>query len=477
MESVNVAGSDNRYNIKISTTRPINQAIDQLKIINEGINIDFANVKTEKTTACSHSIGTLVGLEPVHVADSLHQPPDQQSPDNIVNCLCDDVLYNIFEDPSFNSMQLFAIGSVCTRFNHIVMNIFKRKYKGTITLRNEIPHNAPLWLVEQYFRMFGPLISIIDTHIPTSASGLRSNVIFALVTKYCVNISRMNGVVTDCMPATFECPKLHYLDMSIAQTHCLPPVEAFFMRHSQLKAFRFCNQYSTFDIAKILRHLRNLETLTVFNGVRLDDVTYFEQMEQLETLHLIGTPMKVAVRILDTIADGNAQLKTLVLENAAKDIVADFTRWRQLTSLKSVELSHVHYDSEERILNALVGGKVQLERLKVHNIGYIDHNPLVNQICQMQSVKYLSITSINDDSLLRIIRHGQHEEIAVESFEGLTIRGIRMALQQSKHLKKVQIHFALSQGTTVDQHDLNAINALRTKFSIDIKATAITFSG
>lgn len=60
------------------------------------------------------------------VPESLLTPPEQESPQHILNALNDDCLRSIFESNNMEWEDLCSIGSVCSRFNEIVRPVYRR---------------------------------------------------------------------------------------------------------------------------------------------------------------------------------------------------------------------------------------------------------------------------------------------------------------------------------------------------------------
>lgn len=482
-----------RYFISLVTTQSIEQTINARKITIQGMQIHLHDIKTEEAALpslltdhfeepavdfCDFETDTGLfvpfesidfDLDPVPMADSLRQAPDQDSPHNILNILCDDVLQYIFEDPSINSIQLAAIANVCSHFNSIAKDVFKKKYSKGITLHKVIPSNTPLWLLDEYFHTFGPLIPIIDAILPASYN---SEIVLALIIKYCKNIVKLrvaNEQVTMLLP--IKCPKL--INLHLLEPQLNDSSEAFFIQNSQLEVLYLYAPSSTFDIGMVLRHLCNLQTLFLqcLSRLRFDDASFFKHMQHLKTLNL-NVSDKIVDRILNGILDGNVQLETLELHHYA-GIASDHARFGQLTGLKTLDLKYCHVHHMTSIFNALVNGISKLERLCVDSF-CSDANEILNFIAQMKSIKCLKADQIDDANLLRIIRDSkQLSELESENMYGISIKGIQAALKHSEHLKKVKI-FCGDNAVSLDPSILDAINALRMKHSIDLTVVMIT---
>lgn len=351
-----------------------------------------------------------VWKEIIPVADSLLPSPDQQSRQHLLNILCDDVLRMIFEssinDHRFDLKQLVAIANVCTRFRRIAADIFTAKYKGNINF-DHLSVN-PAWVEFELLRAFGRLISEI------SFSGICTSTL-DMVSKYCQNIKGIKCLIKDqglfyreCILPQRLCPKLVNLHLSTMHFYDLRATETFFILNPQLEQLTLDNIGMPFDL-DFLRHLPNLKVLVLHSQcVRYQS---FGQLRYLKSLHL-----------------------------RSEDI--------------------------QRILNELIAGNVQLERLDLS--GEHDNSiEIVNLICQMKSINWLQVNSIDDRSLTRIIESLEHlSEIAID-LSTVTIKGIRHALEHSTHLTKARIH-SIPIDDTIDGGDINAIDEMRRNRPIDL---------
>lgn len=128
----------------------------------------------------------------VHVAETLPNPPDQDSPLHILNALNDDCLFQIFESDELGLTDLGAIGSVCKRFNRITNRIFQRKYNSTTG------DNCDLYMLchlYDHFHCFASTITSIDL------SGLdhldRQPVAFGMIVEHCKHVVSLTCDVVD----------------------------------------------------------------------------------------------------------------------------------------------------------------------------------------------------------------------------------------------------------------------------------------
>lgn len=121
-------------------------------------------------------------------------------------------------------------------------------------------------------------------------------------------------------------------------------------------------------------------------------------------------------------------------------------------------------DVDFGILKALIAGNVQLEQLVV-NHSNID---LVDSICQIKSLTFLKIHSIDDDSLSCLTENLENLTEIRTRWSNVTTKGIRLALQRSATLTNALFCFN-SADKTISYSDINAIDEARTSRSIHLK--------
>lgn len=215
-------------------------------------------------------------------------------------------------------------------------------------------------------------------------------------------------------------PKLVSLHLGCMKLDGLRSTEHFFRSHPQLEQLTYVYIGTHFCVASILSHLSNLKALN---------------------LRFVGQ-------------------------------VRDAECFRLLKKLRSLQLN-AFIDAEQTILNELIAGEVQLERLQLH-IDRYSNVPLTDLICQITSINWLEIDSIDDGSLSRIIQNLEHlTEIHISSSK-LTIGGIRHALDQSTVLRTANIH-ARRINQTIDTEDINAIDELRKSRPIDLDIHMVVY--
>ncbi|XP_031637591.1 uncharacterized protein LOC116350022 isoform X2 [Contarinia nasturtii] len=89
------------------------------------------------------------------IEDILLQPPDKESPKNILNALNDDCLYEVFK--RMHPSNYVLIGNVCVRFDRILKEMIGRKYKNKMFHITDI-QLFTLFQADDYLRYFGSSI-------------------------------------------------------------------------------------------------------------------------------------------------------------------------------------------------------------------------------------------------------------------------------------------------------------------------------
>lgn len=491
---------------------PIEREIDQHGVISEGIFVDVSGIKTVKHNSPNLPFGDYIALEPIAIANELLQAPASYSPQNMLNILCDHILRDIFKDPKFNSMQLLAISNVCKRFNDIANDVGTKRHTGKLMLHNKMPYCGSLWLLEDYLRMYGHLITTVETY----GTRLNGDITYALVSKYCENVVAIKGNFWNAEQSIFESQvflkDFHGFDAPAIDSPILPPIAP--PLTPLLTSMPTTQAFLSFLTQPY--QPPNMQQPSSSDGT-LGSVTFFGQMKHLKSLHLIDTPIHATVRILSAIFEGNVELETLQLERAngflrdcpcykrlkclksltltsldlhnveqilnglsdgndaqletlkiqgGEGFIRHFTCIGRLHKLKSLVLTKLHFRNTARILDVLAQSEVRLERLEL-----IDEKPndqFVKLISEMKFIKYLRIDTIDDASLMGIIsKMEQLAEITTHSKQ-ISFKGIRLALNKSKNLTKVRLHEITPRVEFIERTDLDAIDELRKARSIDL---------
>lgn len=457
--------------------------------------VDVSGIKTNKFVAPNLPFGDYIGLKPIAIAEESLQAPASDSPHNILNILCDDILRIIFKDPSMNSMQLLAISNVCVRFKDIAVKIGTKRHTGELMLHNKIPYCGSLWLLDEYLRMYGRSITKIEYY----HTGLNVDITLALLSKYCKNVVAIKGNFWNSLQSM--CASHVFLnDFHGFNVPTLVPSNS-----PEVQSFQW-----------LLKVQRLSEGILTPAG-SLGDVSFFRQMQHLKSLHLIDTPIYATVPILNAIADGNVELQTLELEEVCTVYGLLYPRFKPLRSLKTLILSPIDRHNLNKIVTELVGGDdAQLETLKLYNcrefindfaflgrlknlkslilsqickintnlilrvlaasnvrlerLELIDvrENSFVHFITQMTSIKYLRVNAINDVRLLAIVHKMEHIIEITTNSKDISFKGIRNALEKSKNLTKVRIQEITPGLESIDINDLKAIDGLLKARSIDL---------
>lgn len=350
---------------------------------------------------------------------SLEAAPPHQSPDNIVNCLCDDLLREIFRHIP-NTIGLLDIAKVCTRFNSVAFEVFRARTKGVLDIAKELRCGTPLSLAEDYFQTFGTMITSIRSNDCYDKS-----VVFALASENCPNVTKIEWTTfrERCTYSTLHLPPISLPNLieittSFDELTDSPSTKTFFQLNPQLEKLWMLNWRLSFGIDTILRYLPNLQLLALSSST----------------------------------------------QNHQWSNVACFGKLRSLDTLLFDSFCVEHM---KRILGALRDGNVELKRLKVvRTQSYDDYDGLTDFLCGYKSIAYLQVNHINDRHLLCMAR--SMPLIGFQTFSSrVTINGIRHALEQATHLKKATFYLGIPVGG-VDMEDLKTINTLHETRGIEL---------
>lgn len=353
---------------------------------------------------------------------SLLLAPDADSPQNILNILNDDCLRPIFEICIRDVTGLCELAKVCTRFEYIVQQMFRAKYrhhhyswlyKTPIHKKsNSISQNpgansrlSSCWqslpLVEDFCRIFGDLI--IDFSFGTHDN---SDIVNGIIAQYCPNLE------------SFKC--------SILQRQSLKHIKQLAQHVKQLQIeWQPCNRL---DLTVILNHCPHVELLSIGTNSKYGCTNVLlprKKMPKLIDLRLVGTVF-TNNEMIRSFFHQNNQLKRLEVDNIGLSIGADhildllpnleslhihalydmyyenincFGRLKNLKELRFLDYSaHIPY-----ILDAIAKSHVELETLTFHV--HVDTVDIVNSVGQMKSLRSLEIGCFHrDHDLTRYVR-------------------------------------------------------------------------
>lgn len=216
----------------------------------------------------------------VEVDDILLQPPDENSPRNILNILCDDCLNEIFK--KLHPSNYGSVADVCVRFNQILKEMLTRKHKNNMLHISDLK-SFTLSQADYYLRHFGSLFYQADMDgrkVKSFNSINKSHTILRMVSEHCRNLrhfriinfsmgkktmneihplftrleklsvklktdlkekSFISGTVVNLPP--INCPKLVAFEWDSDQFFppncCIPALSTFLYHNKQLESFLF----------------------------------------------------------------------------------------------------------------------------------------------------------------------------------------------------------------------------------------------
>lgn len=399
------------FTIVLSTVKPIHHVFDSDTLSIDGIDHVFTILEL---STYYENVPKLVPI-----ADSLLPAPDQQSPQHMLNTLCDDVLHIIFKEFRYDLTQLVQIANVCTRFHPIASDIYMQSGNDGKLICQPTHPNQRLasWYEYEYLPTFGHLITEFDARIMHVHTALQ------LVAKYCVNVEQFKCLMYKVIHADQSCilpivhvPKL--VDLHLAHMHFnhMPSTKGFFQANPQVEQLTLNNVTMAFSIDHILRCMPNLKVLSL-RGTRFD--------------------------------------------------CDDWECFGELTNLKSLRLQGYILENIPHMLQDLVDGNVQLERLKLFGLDVVD-DELIQSICQIKSLTWLTMDLIGDIELEYFVDNLKHLNGIYSKSCNASIRGIRHTLEQFEQLTTVKL-LTRPSDATIDAEDINAIDEMRKKRLMDLR--------
>lgn len=353
------------------------------------------------------------------VADMLFNPPDQDSPLNILNALNDHCLFKIFEENALEMSDLGAIGRVCKRFYRIAQRIYSRKYRNAT---NDDRRFGMLCRFYDHFYCFGSTITSLNLtrlhHQPA---------VLGMLAEHCPNLVSLTCDVRE--KSTYS--DLHKLSAYLKELHL----------YFHLQRVAAC------DLDQILGENSSLELLDLHSNnapVHLPTVIL---------PHLVDLQMcRVILSAAGDFFEKNKRLKKLTLDDASIEFEDSEKSFGHLSNLQ--EFSCIFYvelfplrrkygrefnepEHVRPILESLIKCNAPLEKVVVKNPLRMDLVTLCI-IKDIRNVKYLDITLDFAHNDVFDIFENLHNlnEVRIEG-EDLTIRNIFSGLLVStEKLKK-----------------------------------------
>lgn len=139
------------------------EPVEELRPLGQLQQIEISDGTTFSITSECGCESNVMDRELGSVCESLLNPPDHHSPNNILNALNDDCFRAILERNEISISDFCAFASTCTRLSHIGFAVFQRKYtekhKFSVT---ETPELTSVWQLDAYFSTGGQWLKTID---------------------------------------------------------------------------------------------------------------------------------------------------------------------------------------------------------------------------------------------------------------------------------------------------------------------------
>ncbi|XP_031639214.1 uncharacterized protein LOC116351273 isoform X1 [Contarinia nasturtii] len=253
------------------------------------------------------------------IEDILLQPPDEESPKNILNALNDDCLYEVFK--RMHPSNYVLIGNVCVRFDRILKEMIGRKYKNKMFHITDI-QLFTLFQADDYLRYFGSSIYQAEVNFDKvkRSTVIKIYMILIMISEHCVNLRYFRSInfpmdeqfVNEIIPLftrieklsikrtqkirkyhsgffrpsvfipAINCPKLvafEWDDMWFVYHEDIPALINFLYHNTQLRSFLYfsdnlgkCNDDEKYYLPtniSILSQFKCLKFLSVVNGKKI----------------------------------------------------------------------------------------------------------------------------------------------------------------------------------------------------------------
>lgn len=249
------------------------------------------------------------------------QPPEEDSPNNILNAFDNNCLREIF-DRTQQVSDFYSIANVCVRFNTISKESFALKFKNTTVWLNEITILNPVSLkhVEQFLCMFGASIESLGCN-PETFRTFDLNTVSELISQHCPNLQHLNIFIPrkcEEMPSHLPLGNLKSLDITFGQGNWFPDFMKFLVNCSQLESLKLRCDYFRSTLLMPLITLPKLTKLKFKYWISWDQehppaLEFVERNPQLKHLHIPNT-----LDLCEIIRDKMPNLRKLKISHARK---------------------------------------------------------------------------------------------------------------------------------------------------------------
>lgn len=400
------------------------------------------------------------------IAESLKSPPDQQSPQHILNALNDDCLRTIFESNNLTIDDLCSLGSVCSHFNTIASQVFARKYKDERRSRESLESDS-LWKIEEYFRI-ASIMSIEHSDF----SYVNAAPITGFIVKYCRNLKELQWTcgygksVIELQPIFDNLTHVTLWDVSHHFTATLTSNAS--LEYLKISGMAANAKMPNLQLPKLIQ----LELDQLYQAADNESVELFVCLNpQLKSLKIDSTVLD-AFGFLRS-ADHLQNLEQLHLVHPAETCRGDaysrydFTEWCRLRNLKVLHLEGGGANIK-RVLQAIIDTQASLDCLIIHDANF-EAYPFT-EIGQLHAVKCLKLCRI-DENILRGLTGNVNSFAEIEiCSERLSFEDIRDTLRTLNHQAKLTFRlYDFGNGNVSCDADVaNEIDRIRGKYGLDM---------
>lgn len=331
--------------------------------------------------------------------ESLGAPPDEHSPNNIMNALGDDCFRAIFEHNILSLEDLLAVANTCERLRDIAQDIVRRKLAKTPLLLQRFVATSELWKIDDFLDIFGE--SVVSINLNNTIRHLYINM--HLIHEYCPHIKEFECTIKNRDRAIQFRPlfsRVKKLNVKIVSDIALDDllVSNDILECFTIESFRLL--LSPIKLSKLTE--LNLKFRALENKTRFEE--FFALNPQLHKLHMNGGHIPLGFQLISCSLNlphlGDLTLVNMLLEDRNVDV--ECILFDQMKSLKRLVIgTNGAVASTLRAIN-----KNQLP-LKFFSVKASD--VVTDRICQIKTIEGLHINSaMNDDQMMQLVNRLEH---------------------------------------------------------------------
>lgn len=399
------------------------------------VQFDSEDAAKHAISKSPHHIGNrqvkVKAADPWHQPKMLNDPPNPNSPSNILNTLKDDCFREIFK--YLNLADLSNVSDVCVRFNQLATEIFSVKYKNR-SVCFEFEFHDRFDDSKVMFRNFGPLIQSFSISYTLDVMEYHGQTL-RMINQYCsaqlkeldVSHFRFKG---DWKKLRSLFAKLEKLKMNNCGVR--KDAKQLFANCKNLKSVCLDNCYfidscisQTFPLLEMASFTTNFIDDLAFNNFVRSNPTLIK-------LSFVNNRMK-STDVIRLIAHNLCNLQELKFDEKAHNVMKFEQNILELIHLHSLKVLKLNFNSISvaPLMVALAENEIPIEHLSLDK-GFIN-TEAIKSISQFKRLEIIELNEIQqfDDKLLVELAMGLPDikEIHLTDIEhGLSTIGLKRML-------------------------------------------------